>query len=286
LHWLDSGQTTRGFVTVDGTAIGLRNVAAHRDKIGVFGAVSNRFTYTTSDLGRNWTVGNQIRPPGSNAGAYLLSSLEFDPKDASGRSYYVTTLAGVLVEDVNGQPRYHPWPPDFGHVFRTTDAGATWTSLGAQDVASGGLPRVGVNLVKVDPNDPNTLYAGTEVGLYRSTDAGATWSRFGEGTLPLVEVRDFCIAPASQRMTVATYGRGFWQIDTTNLGNSVGGVRGLGDTNFDGRIDGEDLIDLLDGFGAPQSSPVYRWQADLVGTGPGIDDSDLNGLLAKFGGRP
>ena len=288
LHWQDSGQTTRGFTTVDGTAIGLRNVATHPGTVEVFGAVSNRFTYMTNDRGRNWVVGKQPKPPGNNAGAYLLSSIELDPRDdvPAGNAYYISTVAGFLVEDVSGQPRYSPWPADFGHVLYTSDAGLTWTSLGVQDVGSGGLPQVGVNLIKLDPNDRKTVYAGTEVGLYRSTDAGATWSRFGAGTLPLVEVRDFCIAPGSQRMTVATYGRGFWQVDTTPVGAVVDGVRGLGDTNFDGRIDGEDLIDLADGFGATQSSPTYRWQADLIGTSDGINQADLDGLLAKFGGRP
>ena len=88
----------------------------------------------------------------------------------------------------------------------------------------------------------------------------------------------------SERVTIATYGRGFWQIDTAAA--SVAGVRGFGDTNFDGRIDGEDLIDLADGFNSNQSSPVYRWQADLVGTTNEIKDDDLAALLAKFGGRP
>ena len=48
----------------------------------------------------------------------------------------------------------------------------------------------------------------------------------------------------------------------------------------------EDLIDLADAFLAKQSSPTYRWQADLIGTTSGVDQADLDALLAKFGGRP
>jgi len=174
-------------------------------------------------------------------------------------------------------------------VFQTTDGGFTWNSVGAQIVAKGGLPNVGADVIKVDPDDPTILYVGTVIGLYRSTDSGGTWSRFGAGSLPLVEVRDICFAPpaapgGSERVTIATYGRGFWQIDTAAA--SVAGVRGLGDTNFDSRIDGEDLIDLADGFNTDQSSPLYRWQADLVGSVNQIDQADLDALKAKFGGRP
>jgi len=208
--------------------------------------------------------------------------VEFDRRDANGNTYYVSTIAAALVDPQNN---FHPYPPDFGHVFRTSDAGRTWQSVGAQDVATGGLPNVGVNVIKVDPDDPATIYVGTEIGLYRSTDAGQTWSRFGAGTLPLVEVTDVCIAPGSQRLAVSTYGRGFWEIDMSR-DPTPAGFRGVGDTNFDGRIDGEDLIDLDDGFGATQSSPVYRWQADLVGVQNQIDSSDLNALLTKFGGTP
>jgi photosystem II stability/assembly factor-like uncharacterized protein len=284
LHWQDSNRTTQGFVTLDGTPITLRNVATHRRDERIWAAVSNRYTYMTSDAGANWLVGLQPRPPppGPPGGVWLLTSVEFDPQDPSGRSYYLTHVATTLIDAEN---KLYPYPPTFGHVLRTEDAGLSWQSLGAQDVAAGGLPKVGVGVIKVDPNDSNTLYVGTEIGLYRSTDRGATWSRFGAGTLPFVEVRDICIAPQSQRLTVATYGRGFWQIDTAGSASNAG-VRGLGDTNFDSRIDGEDLIDLADGLGATQASPVYRWQADLIGATNKIDEQDRDALLAKFGGRP
>jgi hypothetical protein len=288
LHWQDSNTDTIGFSTVDGSPIGLRNLAAHPGAPGVWAAVSNRFSYMTHDAGDHWLVSFQPRPanppgpPASPGGLYLLSSIEFDPRDTSGASYYITSIATALID---AQNNFYDYPPGFGHVFRTRDGGLTWQSLGAQGLAAGGLPDVGADVIKVDPNDPATLYVGTQIGLYRSTDDGATWSRFGAGTLPLVEVSDLCISPGSQRLTAATYGRGFWQIDTAT-GSSPAGVRGNGDTNFDGRIDGEDLIDLADGFGATQASPAYRWQADLVGTSNLIDQSDLNALLARFGGVP
>jgi photosystem II stability/assembly factor-like uncharacterized protein len=286
LLWQDSKQYTSGFTTVDGTPIALRNLAAHPTNPQVWGAVSNRYAYTTADGGALWVASVQPRPPQSTGGAYLLSSIEFDPRDQTGQTYYVTTLATALID---AQNNFSDYPPDFGHVFRTTDTGGSWVSIGAQPVANGGLPNVGADVIKVDPDDPTILYVGTVIGLYRSTDSGQRWSRFGAGSLPLVEVRDICFAPpaatgGSERLTIATYGRGFWQIDTAAA--SVAGVRGSGDTNFDSRIDGEDLIDLADGFNSDQSSPVYRWQADLVGSVNKIDQDDLNALLAKFGGRP
>jgi len=286
LHWQDTNQNTGGFTTVDGTPIALRNLAAHPKSAQVWGAVSNRYAYMTSSGGARWLVSVQPRPPQSAGGAYLLSSIEFDPRDPTGLTYYVTTLATALID---AQNKFFDYPPDFGHVFQTSDGGYTWKSIGAQPVANGGLPNVGADVIKVDPDDSTILYVGTVIGLYRSTNSGASWTRFGAGMLPLVEVRDICFAPpaapgGSERLTIATYGRGFWQIDTA--ASSVAGVRGLGDTNFDSRIDGEDLIDLADGFNTDQSNPRYRWQADLVGSVNQIDQADLNALLAKFGGRP
>lgn len=285
LHWLDSNQDTAGFTTVSGQTIGLRNLTAHPKGAGVWGVVSNRFTYATANGGTLWTVGIQPKPACSSAvcpGIHLLSSIAFDPDDTSGKTYYVTSLAPDLI-DSNGAS--YPLPAGFGHLYKTADGGASWTSLGVQGLGAGGLPNVGFDVIKVDPGDSNTLYVGTEIGLYKSSDRGATWSRFGAGSLPFVEVSDLCITPTSAKLTAATYGRGFWQIDTS-VSAAPAGVKGNGDTNFDSRIDGQDLIDLADAWGSTQASPLYRWQADLVGTTDFIDDNDLAALLLKFGGHP
>jgi hypothetical protein len=279
LHWQDSGKDTVGFVTVDNVAIHLRNVATHPLRAGLFAVHSTNFAYVSADAGGHWLVSLQPAPTPGGPGVYLLSSIAFDPADTSGNSYYLTSRAMNLIDS---KENLSPLPESFGHVYKTTDGGRTWVSLGA---GAGGLPFVPAQSLAVDPGDTNTLYVGTALGLYRSLDRGATWSRFGAGSLPLVEVNDICISPASKRLTVATYGRGFWQIGTDSTTNPAG-VRGDGDTNFDQRIDGLDLIDLADAFGTTQASDGYRWQADLVGTVNAIDGDDLVALLAKFGGAP
>ena len=58
-----------------------------------------------------------------------------------------------------------------GGVYRSVDGGATWTS------ASEGLPLpVTVLELAVQPDDPDTLYAGTTRGVFRSTDGGDSWA--------------------------------------------------------------------------------------------------------------
>ena len=284
LHWQDAGVNTTGFVAPNGQTIALRNLATHPAKSGVYGAISNKYAYVTADGGINWLVSLPPAPAGAASGTsvYLLSSIAFDPSDLAGRTYYVASRATNLV-DASGN--LQPLPASFGHLYKTTDGGLHWTSLGTQDVNSGGLPFVPVDVVAVNPGDAHTVYAGTDLGLYRSLDAGATWARFGAGSLPLVEVDGICIAPASSRLTVATYGRGFWQIGIGS-GSDPAGVRGNGDTNFDQRIDGLDLLDLADAFGATQASAAYRFQADLTGTVNAIDADDLLALYARFGMQP
>ena len=91
-----------------------------------------------------------------------------------------------------------------GHVFRTTDTGATWTDI------SGGLPDVPANVLLIDPGDGNTIYLGTDIGVFRSTTRGADWRSFNRGMPPVV-VHDFA-ADKNGVIQVATYGRGAYEL--------------------------------------------------------------------------
>jgi hypothetical protein len=58
---------------------------------------------------------------------------------------------------------------ELGFLFRSTDAGKSWTSLVTPFIS-------GVNAIVVNPQTPSTLYAGTQGGAFTSTDSGATWN--------------------------------------------------------------------------------------------------------------
>ncbi len=94
-----------------------------------------------------------------------------------------------------------------GHVFKTTDAGASWTDI------SGNLPDNPVNSLVLDPSYPNTLYAGTDVGGFVTFDGGANWSPLGSG-MPTVAVDQIDMNPSQTPRLIAagTHGRGAWAL--------------------------------------------------------------------------
>lgn len=69
-------------------------------------------------------------------------------------------------------------------ILKSTNAGATWTLLGA-NVFSPALPQPpgqfpqyqAVGKVRVDPRNSNNVLAGTKTGLFISNDAGANWTQ-------------------------------------------------------------------------------------------------------------
>src|SRR5881398_2749590 len=68
-------------------------------------------------------------------------------------------------------------------ILKSTDAGATWTVLGADvfgmiyNEPAGQFPQYNaVGKVRVDPNNSNKVVAGTKQGVYFSYDAGVNWT--------------------------------------------------------------------------------------------------------------
>ena len=96
-------------------------------------------------------------------------------------------------------------PTTPGHIFKTTDAGATWSDI------SGTLPDVPLNSVVLDPSYPNTLYLGTDVGPMVSNNSGTTWVPLGTG-FPIVTIWQLDLNPFKRQLAAGTHGRGAWTL--------------------------------------------------------------------------
>jgi hypothetical protein len=62
-----------------------------------------------------------------------------------------------------------------GHVFKTTDGGTSWTRIDPT------LPDMPVHSIVVHPTSPNTLFIGTDLGVFVTLDGGASWMRENTG---------------------------------------------------------------------------------------------------------
>jgi hypothetical protein len=94
---------------------------------------------------------------------------------------------------------FHPY------LFRTRDAGASWTRI------TGDMPAEAVVMAITEhPDNPDLLFAGIHNGLMVSLDGGRHWIRAG-GNLPPVSVNDIMIKNGD--LVLATYGRGIMILD-------------------------------------------------------------------------
>jgi hypothetical protein len=112
-----------------------------------------------------------------------------------------------------------------GHVFKTSNIGSAWTDI--TGVGGGRLPDTPVNDLVIDPDDPthNTLYAGTDIGVFQTIDIGTNWTALNPATpgnpgLPRVTVQSLQLHNPSRTLRAATHGRGVWDLVLANLPTS------------------------------------------------------------------
>lgn len=160
----------------------LRSIASGYNSDYIYTATYNTI-YSTTDGGSSWTnISSGL--PGSSI--TFISVSKDDPNTVW------VSLSGFNSDG----------------VYESTDGGSSWSNI------SSGLPQLPVNCVTEDTSAPvQTLYAGTDVGIYIKVD-DANWSPFFEG-LPNVNVTELEIyydaIEADSRIRASTFGRGLWE---------------------------------------------------------------------------
>jgi hypothetical protein len=150
-----------------------------------------------------WTDTTPLTQTAPSWGYFPISSIVVDSSDATGATAYLT------VQGFNNGA---------GHVFKTTNMGATWTNISG-DPTKTGIPDAPADSIAIDPSSPGTVYVGTDVGVYVTSDNGANWAEYGPttgaGVLPNVPVTklDAIDNGTVHKLRASTYGRGMWDID-------------------------------------------------------------------------
>lgn len=124
-----------------------------------------------------------------------------------------------------------PHPTDSGRFYLTFSGyGSTKVAQynkGVWSQMNTGLPAVPVRCFEFD-TAKNTIYVGTDLGVFYDSTATGQWSAFNAG-LPPIEVLDLGINYKTEEIWAATYGRGMWSSqkhgvivpDTSDTTNSV-----------------------------------------------------------------
>jgi photosystem II stability/assembly factor-like uncharacterized protein len=126
--------------------------------------------YVTSAFGGLWKTENRgitFAPIFDDGGSFTLCCLAIDPKDSN--------VLWLGTGENTSQRSAH-----FGDgLYKSTDAGKTWTHVGLRDSEH-------IGEILIDPRNSNVVYvssqgplwsAGGDRGLYKTTDGGATWNR-------------------------------------------------------------------------------------------------------------
>ncbi len=132
-----------------------------------FAPNSERGIFKTSDGGRTW---RKVLYQNDTTGAIDLDFAPDNPKIG---------FAALWVHYVKpGNPRSMIDPTSGGGIYKTTDAGETWTPVTAPGLPTKRLGRIGVAVAPGGQRVFAIIAADHEDnGLYRTDDGGATWKR-------------------------------------------------------------------------------------------------------------
>lgn len=116
------------------------------------------------------------------------SSVTFDPADRNIAYATYSTFGGA-------------------HVWKSTDAGATWSSI--DGTGGSGIPDIPAHSVAVDPADSQRIYVGTDLGVFVSLGGGTTWAVENTGFANVVTE---ALVVRGSSLYAFTHGRGAFRV--------------------------------------------------------------------------
>jgi photosystem II stability/assembly factor-like uncharacterized protein len=131
-----------------------------------FGPNAERGVFRTTDGGKTWI---KVLFVDDRTGATDIAYAPGNPN---------------LVFAAMYQVKREPWTFTSGGpgsaLYRSTDAGATWTKLTGNGLPEGLIGRIGLSVSGADPNRVYALIEAEKGGLYRSDDGGDKWKRIND----------------------------------------------------------------------------------------------------------
>ncbi|MBV6441583.1 MAG: hypothetical protein EPGJADBJ_03269 [Saprospiraceae bacterium] len=135
----------------------------HTDLQTVYAATASGGVWKSSDAGDSWFPITDVLP------SLSIGDIAIDPSDQN------TIYCGTGETNGGGGSVTY----DGRGVFKSTDGGNSWTSLGLENTGS-------IGRIEVDPEHPDRIFVAAmgslfsnnaERGLYRSTDGGQSWEK-------------------------------------------------------------------------------------------------------------
>ena len=220
-------KTTNGGATWTSSAAGLnatwiRAVAIDPQNTNtVYAATHGYGAFKSVDAGASWVgINNGLTDPfvsalmwtaavpsvlyaGTESGLYRTEDGGASWQAVPGLYGRVVALAG---DPTSPSTLYAAMEPATGGagVFKSTDAGETWTDVGPYEQASS---------IAVSAASPSTVYVGTWRGVYKSTIGGGDWALMGE-ELMLGSVHGVAVDPTDASIVYAATDYGLFRSAT------------------------------------------------------------------------
>lgn len=205
---------------------------------GVFRSTNFGANWTLTAISSNWGSINsfhdvEISRANSNivwAGARMDGSAKIHVSTNKGTTFTPTLVYNTVTMGGISGIATHPNQDSTAYILfsfaqkpkilRTTNLGQSWEDMSGFETtttSSNGFPDVAIYDLLVMPHEPNTIWVGTEIGLFESTDNGVSWHLANNG-LPALPIWD--MTHVEDEVILGTHGRGIWSVKIPGLGDS------------------------------------------------------------------